>query len=345
MGEVQVTIHLPPRDITLRHLVHLTDDRGILEHAKGATPQYAHGYCVDDNARLLIVTARDRSMSTCSSVLQRIALRFLLHGQSPDGAMHNRLSFERIWLDDPSVRDCWGRSVWAFGVAAAVSTDGHVRRRSLHAFEKSARLRSPFLRSMCFAALGAYDILRLDPDNEIARSLLSDTAEMIRGTSSPTDWPWPESRLVYANAIVPDALVAAGFGLHDNELLRDGIGLLEWLVETETFEGHYSVTPTLGRGPLDEKPAFDQQPIEVAALAEASARVANITQSPVWTERVQLGVDWFLGRNDAGLVMIDFDTGGGYDGLHKDAVNINQGAESTLAMIATMQLRNYVQHG
>lgn len=340
-----MTIHLPPRDITLRHLVHLTDDRGILEHAKGASPQYAHGYCVDDNARLLIVTARDRSTSTCSSVLQRIALRFLLHGQSHDGAMHNRLSFERIWLDDPSVRDCWGRSVWAFGVAAAISNDGHVRRRSLIAFDRSAQLRSPYLRSMCFAALGAYDILRVDPDNAIALSLLRDTAEMIMGDGPNGQWKWPEPRMTYANAVVPDALIAAGIGLHDNEILREGINLLEWLIAQESLDGHFSVTPTTGRGPGDPKPAFDQQPIEVAALAEACARVASVTHAPIWGDRVQLGVDWFLGNNDAGLVMIDFDTGGGYDGLHQHAVNINQGAESTLAMIATMQLRNYVQHG
>jgi hypothetical protein len=105
----------------------------------------------------------------------------------------------------------------------------------------------------------------------------------------------------------------------------------------ETLDGHLSVTPTNGRGPGDPKPAFDQQPIEVAALADAAARAFRLTKDQRWADTLRMAINWFGGDNDARLPMMDRESGGGYDGLHHDAVNINQGAESTLAMISTLQ--------
>jgi len=114
---------------------------------------------------------------------------------------------------------------------------------------------------------------------------------------------------------------------------------LEWLLETETLGDHLSVTPVGGRGLGDKGPQFDQQPIEVAAIADAAMRASILTGDDSWERVVEMAVNWFLGNNDSGHSMIDLDTGGGYDGLHIDGVNLNQGAESTLAMVSTMQHR------
>jgi hypothetical protein len=112
---------------------------------------------------------------------------------------------------------------------------------------------------------------------------------------------------------------------------------LGWLVEYETSNGHLSPTPVGGRGPEDVKPGFDQQPIEVSSLADACARAAAVDSNPIWRDGVMAAAGWFMGDNDAGKPMWDPETGGGYDGLHADGVNSNQGAESTLAVISTLQ--------
>ena len=193
---------------------------------------------------------------------------------------------------------------------------------------------------MAFAALGAAEVLNVDPNHERAASLLAAAAERIVSstlTSSTPAWSWPEPRLTYANAVLPETLLAAGSSLNEPSMTHWGLELLEWLVDMETHNGHLSVTPTTGRGPGDPKPAFDQQPIEVAAIADAAARAYRITNESRWLHTVRMAIDWFNGANDAHLPMFDRESGGGYDGLHERAVNANQGAESTLAAIATLQ--------
>jgi hypothetical protein len=96
--------------------------------------------------------------------------------------------------------------------------------------------------------------------------------------------------------------------------------------------------PARGWARGDPRPGFDQQPIEVAALADACARAHEVTGEPRWLRGVELSAAWFLGSNDSGQVMYDPQGGGGYDGLEQGGRNENQGAESTLAMISTFQL-------
>jgi hypothetical protein len=132
-------------------------------------------------------------------------------------------------------------------------------------------------------------------------------------------------------------MIAAGTVLDDAALQRRGLDLLEWLVDYETVDGHFSPTPVGGRGADDVRPAFDQQPIEVSSLADACARAAAADPSPQWPDGVRRAAAWFDGDNDSGQVMWDAQTGGGFDGLHADGVNRNQGTESTLAVLSTMQ--------
>ncbi len=150
-------------------------------------------------------------------------------------------------------------------------------------------------------------------------------------------WPWPEARLAYANAVLPEARIAAGTALDRPDLVRHGLDLLGWLLEHESSGGHLSVTSAVGATPGDPRPAFDQQPIEVAALADACARAATVDDCTRWTDGIAAAAAWFLGDNDGEHVMWDPDTGGGFDGLMSTGVNLNQGTESTLALLATQQ--------
>ena len=323
----------------LRHLLSLTDRYGTFEHAEGSVARPGHGYCVDDMARLLLVASREPATSAVARELGRRSLRFLAAAQGPTGRSRNRRSADGRWHGRRGVDDCWGRSLWGLGVAAAAST-GQPAHSARAFFDHAAQQRSPWPRAMAFAALGAAAVLEADPAAVRARHLLDDAAQKLVGrspTSTSAAWPWPEARLTYANAALPEALLAAGQALDRPELIERGLELLGWLLDRETLDGHLSVTPVGGAGPEERPPRFDQQPIEVAALADACARALSMTGEGRWETGLRMAGAWFDGDNDAGAVMWDPATGGGYDGLQADGPNLNQGAESTLALIATRQ--------
>jgi hypothetical protein len=324
---------------SFRHLRRLTDDVGLFEHAEGIEARTAGGYCVDDVARALVVVCRE-PMPTADGDLRGLAegyLRFVLAAQGPDGRFRNRLALDGGWQDEPTVEDCWGRALWGLGAAAASQLPAALRADATAAFERGARWRSPYSRAMAFAGLGAAEMLRADPANGPASALLRDAAERIGAPAPSSAWTWPEDRLRYANAALPEVLVAAGAALGDPALLADGLTLLGWLLDVETSGTHLSVTPVAGRGPGDVAAAFDQQPIEVAALADACARAYSATGDDRWAHGLQLAATWFLGANDGGLILYDDVTGGCCDGLELAGRNENQGAESTLAALSTMQ--------
>jgi hypothetical protein len=317
----------------------MTDSRGTYEHALFTEPRPEHGYCTDDMARVLMVASREPEPSPEVCNLANMSLRFLDLAQSGRGKFRNRMDQRGRWLDRPSLDDCWGRSIWGLGTAAARNSDQILRELATVQFERASTRRSPWPRAMAFAALGAAEVLAAKPDNASARRLLSDGAEIL-GRTDPActaNWTWPERRLTYANAALPEAMIAAGDILEKPALLERGLGLLEWLVNRETRGGHLSVTPVGGAGPGDEGAAFDQQPIEAASLADACARAASIDRNPRWTAGVAAAAAWFLGDNDARVVMWDPITGGGFDGLEPDRANLNEGTESTLALLSTLQ--------
>jgi len=304
----------------------------------GAIPRRGCGYCVDDVARALLVITRQPRPAPDVAALGERCVAFLTHAQGTDGGFHNRLGYDRRWEDAPGVGDWWGRALWALGTAAVHHPDSWVRDAARESFSLGATRRSPAVRSMAFAALGAAEMAGADPGDITALALLRAAAATIGRPSPDAGWPWPEPRLTYANALLPDALVAAGTALGDDRLVDDGLHLLAWLLATETRDGHLSPTAVGGWGPGEDRATFDQQPIEAASLADACARALACTGDARWSAGIDLAVSWFEGDNDAALALLDPATGGGYDGLTVSGRNTNQGAESTLALIATMQL-------
>lgn len=319
------------------HLVALSDHIGLFEHADHVAPRREHGYCTDDVARLLVVIAREPAPDRAVRELGRTALRFLADAQGVDGKIRNRRTAAGRWHGARTVDDCWGRSVWAFGTAAALAPDAWMRQSALAYFDHGIQQRSRWPRSMAFAALGAAEVLAMNPAHNRARLLLLDAVTAIGRPTPDPDWPWPEPRLTYANAALTQALVAAGDLLERSDIVDDGITMLRWLLRRETVDTHLSPTPVGGAGPVDSAPAFDQQPIEVAAMADACHCAHAVTSEPEWLAGLDMAARWFAGDNDAATPMWDPTTGGGYDGLHASGPNLNQGAESTLALVSTLQ--------
>ena len=319
------------------HLLALSDHHGTFEHACGTQPRREHGYCTDDMARVLVVTTREPEAGDAVRGLAKVAVRFLDEAQAYLGGCRNRMDHTGAWTDGYAFDDCWGRCLWGLGTAAAHSDNGLIRRLSVVQFERAAHGRSTWPRAMAFAAIGAAELLAVEPGNVAARKLIGDYAAGLAAPTGDSAWPWPEPRLSYANAVLAEAMIAAGGARDDAALSQRGLELLAWLIEQETIDGHLSPTPVGGWAACEPRPGFDQQPIEVSSLADACARAAMVDAAALWPDTVRAAAAWFQGDNDAGAVMWDTATGGGFDGLHPDGVNLNQGAESTLALLSTFQ--------
>lgn len=354
----------PAGPLSYAHLVRLSDAVGVFEHAELLVPRLEHGYCVDDVARVLVVVAREPRPSDELVTLARTALDFVLDAVTDEGLVHNRRVHGGGWTDTAGVEDCWGRALWGLGTLAARWGDQWPEgaQAAYRGFEQVGRHRSRDRHAMAFAALGAAEILAVRPRHAVARGLLDDAAALLDTaamvwTPPGTTWPWPEPRLRYASAALCEALLAAGELPGDKSRRRRALQQLEWLVDLETSGSpgarHRSVTPAGGWEPGETRPAFDQQPIEVAALADACARAAEVTRTHPdaavarttldWEAEVLCCEAWFLGANDVGVPLVDEESGGGYDGLMPDGRNENEGAESTLALLSTRQQADRVR--
>ncbi|MFE9191659.1 glycosyltransferase [Micromonospora sp. NPDC007208] len=319
------------------HLARLSDDTGLFEHARHAIARREHGYCTDDVARGLVVVSREPEPSEELLRLAERYLAFLTHAQDAGGAFRNRLGHDRRWVDEPGLGDWWGRALWGLGTAVARSPAPWVREEALVAFSRGATRRAKAPHTMAFAGLGAVEVLRRHPGHVAAASLLADAASTIGPPASDPGWPWPRQELTYANAALAEVVIAASQLREGGPPLDDGLRMLTWLRDVQLRDGRLSVVPAGGwrRGAVRLR--HDQQPIEVAAFADACATAAAVTGDPEWDNEVRQAVGWFLGDNDLGTPMWDPATGGGYDGLTAHGPNLNQGAESTLALISTLQ--------
>ena len=226
--------------------------------------------------------------------------------------------------------------MWALGAIARDHPDDAMRERALAAFDLGARQRSAWARSMAFAALGAGDVATLFPDRRPARTLLIDTINAI-GTAPKGTWSWPERRLTTVNATLAEALLVAGAAIDHPVATERGLTMLAWLLDTETRDGHLSVTGIDGRGPADLDAQFEQRPAEVAAIADACWRACMVTGDHTWTRGIAAAAGWFHGDNDAAVSMYDPVTGGAFDALLRSRVNPNESAEAALSLISTMQ--------
>jgi len=318
------------------HLRRMTSRLGIWEHARYTTPRTGHGLCTDDNARALIVVCRQPDPSPDLLELGRTYLAFLEEAALPAGGFHNRMSADGSWTDRIGSDDSQGRAIWSLGSAVGSAPQAATRDAALELFERQLPFASPSPRANAFAVLGAAEVLVAGQETLEAGAALSRWVSHLRWLDDPV-WPWPETRLAYDNARIPEALMAAGHALGDADLVETGIRLLDWLVSVETLNGHFSFTPVGGWAPGERRPGFDQQPVEAAAMADACFRAWSLTGDVRWKDRVSGAARWLVGSNDRAAVLYDFRTGGCRDGLTPAGTNLNQGAESTLAALSTLQ--------
>jgi glycosyltransferase involved in cell wall biosynthesis len=341
-----------PENLPFAAITRQSDATGILQHSKYTVPDRRHGYCIDDNARALILACVDNSIEPeTRDRWIAVYAAFVNHAWNPDaGRFRNFMGFDRQWLEECGSNDSNGRAIWALGIAAAsapsIGVQDWARALFGEAIDHLADIDSP--RAKAFKILGSVAIQASLPDHPALLSFISDWADILiriyRNTKCE-GWHWFEPVLAYDNARLPEALIRAGMLLRRDDFVAAGIEALEWLSAIQTCPtGNFSAigSDSFCR-PFAEPLPHDQQPVEAAAMVDACDAAFVATGDPVWQARAVNAYRWFLGKNDNGLAIGDDKEGGCFDALTPTGVNLNQGAESLLAFhLATISIQPHV---
>ncbi len=333
----------------LEHLIRMTDSTGLLQHAKYTLPNFAEGYCTDDNARALQFVMYLEEMGLDTAETQRATTRYAAFLDAAfDPArrrFRNFLTFDRKWVheDELGSDDCFGRAILALGACVGRSKQRSLQSWAMEVFHQalpnSLEISSP--RAWAATLLGIDEYLRrLGGDrvvSQVRTALVEKLTDLCQRASSD-DWQWFEETLSYDNAVLPHALILSGRSSGDAQAQELGLRTLAWLTKIQRSpRGHFRPIGSNGfyrQG--SQRADFDQQPIEAWATVSACIEAYRATEEASWLNEARLAFEWFLGRNDLGVELYDASTGGCHDGLHPDRVNENQGAESTLAFLLSL---------
>lgn len=334
----------PP--VQLSHLLTMCDDTGLSQHALYSVPDRSHGYCVDDNARALLVACALNGVGEegfPEPLTARFAA-FVQHAWNPDKRrFRNFMSFDRRWLEEIGSEDSHGRALWALGECARSDASPSRRRWAARLFESAIpaveHFRSP--RAWAFTLLGLNSYRVGNAGNRPARelaSLLGDRLVSMLSSVEAEGWVWFENSLSYDNARLPQALIETGMAIAMPTYVAAGLRSLRWLMRVQT-------TPTGLFRPVGSESfcnqyapphPFDQQPLEATATISACLAAWRADGNPKWKNDAMRAFSWFVGGNDLSLSLIDPDTGGCCDGLHPDRVNENRGGESVVSYLLSL---------
>ncbi|MBC2664818.1 glycosyltransferase family 4 protein [Novosphingobium flavum] len=340
-GPVEVALPAP----AFGHLGAMCDDTGMFQHAVHSIPDRAHGYCIDDNARALLLCCElegDALGEAATSGLTDRFAAFIQHGWNPDNRrFRNFMGFSRQWLEPAGSEDSHGRTLWALGVCAASRTDPvraqWAKRLFGEALGTVAHFTSP--RAWAFTLLGLDGYCRVAPQDRVAGKQRLDLAyrlDHLLSASETSEWTWFEDRLSYDNARLSQALIVTGMATGADHLIHAGLRSLRWLVTMQTApQGHFRPVGSQGFMLSDRSSpkAFDQQPLEACATIAACATAFGSDPVDGWLISARRAFAWFLGDNDLAIPLVDIVSGSCRDGLHPDRANENRGAESVLSYL------------
>jgi len=328
------------------HFLSMCDDTGLLQHAIHSVPDREHGYCVDDNARglLLACALNNPSEQRLSETLTSCLAAFIQHAWNPrTRRFRNFMSFDRKWLEESGSEDSHGRTLWALGECARNDANPTRRRWAAALFAEALPsvegFRSPRAWSFALLGLDAYCAKFMDdPIAERMRLLLSDRLMALLTAVETPDWIWFEEGLAYDNARIPQALIATGHSTRTPAYIAAGLRSLRWLVMLQTApSGLFRPVGTDGFSDKRKRPqAFDQQPLEATATISACLAAWRADGDVEWRSDAMKVFAWFLGSNDLSEPLADLETGSCRDGLHRDRPNENRGGESVVSYLLSL---------
>ncbi|HVZ99315.1 MAG TPA: glycosyltransferase family 4 protein [Caulobacterales bacterium] len=319
----------------------MSDQCGMLQHGCGAVPDRNNGYCVDDNARALMLVHRANAAGLRRPQMERLSYvyaAFVEHAWNPErGRFRNFMAYDRRWLEDAGSGDSCGRAFWAACDTAVHAEDEELRRWGAQLAERVLPHVGEWrwLRSRAFVGLGLATLVAAARDHDDLRPALAATVAPLLtelAHARRPRWPWFEPTLGYDNHRLPQVLLRAYEVLGEPALKRAGLETLAWLNALQTAaSGVFRPIGSQSFGRVYRRPApYDQQPLEAAAAVDANWAAFDVTGDAEWAEEAHRAYAWFLGDNDAGL-RLAAPGGGCFDGLGPNGVNHNQGAESILA--------------
>lgn len=325
-------------------MIALSDDTGVIQHAVEDVPNRSTGYCTDDVARAYIVALAKLGLDPKDAAAERLAstyLSFLHDAQMECGRFHNFMSYDRAWLDAVGTHDSVGRAMWSIGYGMRFAPKETWRRISKKLFDRSIVAVDwlQWTRSQAYAMIGlahACESSIADGELPLYRAALRKLAEELAARYLQTregEWHWFEPLMTYDNARLSEAMIRAGLTLRNDEFVSIGLQSFTFYEEVTTENGVHVPIGNEGwyeRG--GNRARYSQQPLEAVALVDAALAAFDATGDPHYEATAQLGLDWYHGRNSRGIVMAR--GGGCLDGLDEKGVNMNMGAESTLAYLA-----------
>jgi glycosyltransferase involved in cell wall biosynthesis len=330
-------------DMQLGHFLSMCDDTGLFQHAVHSVPDRSHGYCVDDNARALLLACalNNPGEQRLSEILTARFAAFVQHAWNPDTRrFRNFMGFNRAWLEDSGSEDSHGRTLWALGECARTDASPSRRRWATALFAEALSaaetFRSPRAWAFTLLGLGAY--CAAAPDNLHAREVrhsIADRLMSILASVETPQWVWFEEGLAYDNARLPQALMMTGMATQTPGYVDAGLRSLRWLMTQQTTSaGHFRPVGTAGFGERRQHPrAFDQQPLEATATIAACLTAWRADGDAEWKAIATRAFGWFLGSNDLSVALVDLHTGSCRDGLHPDRANENRGGESVVSYL------------
>jgi glycosyltransferase involved in cell wall biosynthesis len=343
---VQPSQTAPTPQIQLSHFLSMCDDTGLLQHAICSVPDRSHGYCVDDNARALLLACAlnvpgEKRLS--EALVSRFAA-FIQHSWNPaPQRFRNFMSFDRRWLEDVGSEDSHGRALWALGECVRNDPDESRRRWAASLFLEALAAVEGFSspRAWAFTLLGLDAYCVMLPENSFARGLrhvLADRLMTLMSSVETKDWVWFEEGLGYDNARLSQALIVTGIALYAPSYIASGLRSLRWLMAQQTSrDGNFRPIGSDSFGDKRAAPkAFDQQPLEATASISACLAAWRADGDVQWHADAMRAFAWFLGSNDLSVPLVDVETGSCRDGLHPERTNENRGGESVVSYLLSV---------
>jgi uncharacterized protein YyaL (SSP411 family) len=326
---------------SLAHINRLTDDTGIIQHAKFGIPNLKEGYCLDDNARalLMVLMAYRQFKDERALELSPIYLSYIHYMQNADGTFRNFLSFSRNFLDEVGSEDSFGRTIWALGyLVGNAPNDAYYQTGKMVFFNAAPnfeKLKS--IRSIANTMIGICLYLKSNLSDDAMIERLRNLAGKLQRhylENKSEGWHWYENLLVYDNGILPLAMLHAAEILHDQKITKVAISTMNFLT-SHTLKGEY--LSIIGNEKWykkeGERSVYAQQPIDAMAMVLMYYQAYHLTRDKDYLSKLYTSFLWFLGENDLRMSLYDFETKGCCDGFESYGVNRNQGAESSLAYL------------